>query len=199
MRVTTTSKQFADSKEAKGLGYIRAGFDQEAAAVVMARWAIFKTQFEHIFEIRRWLDRVLIRLMQKFASFTPDQPNSFKLSKEFAYFPQFMFHLRRSQFMQVFNCTPDETAFFRIILCRENVSNSVVMIQPSLVAYSLDGPARPVNLDSSAMNPNCILLMDTYFHCVVWLGSNISAWHGQGVQNQPGIVHPEPNNEMFIC
>jgi protein transport protein SEC23 len=73
-----------------------------------------------------------------------------------------MFHLRRSQFLQVkplrdrvvdpcdvqvFNSSPDETAFFRTVVLRESVTNTLVMIQPTLMAYSLDGPAAPVMLD----------------------------------------------------
>ena len=40
-------------------------------------------------------------------------PASFKLGEGFSIYPQFMFHLRRSQFLQVFNNSPDETAFYR--------------------------------------------------------------------------------------
>ena len=55
--------------------------------------------------------------------------------------------------------------------------------------YSLDGPCNAVVLDSSAMNANVIIFLDTYFHVVVWLGANIKAWHEQGVQNQPGYEY----------
>jgi protein transport protein SEC23 len=42
LRVTTLARQFADPKTEKGVQYIKAGFDQEAAAVIMARAAVFK-------------------------------------------------------------------------------------------------------------------------------------------------------------
>ena len=51
-----------------------------------------------------------------------------------------MFHFRRSHFMQVFNNSPDETIYYRNKLFREDVSQSLVMIQPILYAYSFDGP-----------------------------------------------------------
>lgn len=51
-----------------------------------------------------------------------------------------MFHFRRSHFMQVFNSSPDETIYYRNKLFREDVSNSLVMIQPILYCYSFDGP-----------------------------------------------------------
>lgn len=51
-----------------------------------------------------------------------------------------MFHLRRSQFLQVFNNSPDESAYYRNKLNREDVTQSLVMIQPILYAYSFNGP-----------------------------------------------------------
>ena len=89
------------------------GFDQEAAAVLMARHAAFKTDYEDSFDVLRWLDRTLLRITTKFGEYEKDQPGSFRLNEAFCMFPQFMFHLRRSQFLQVFNNSPDETAFFR--------------------------------------------------------------------------------------
>ena len=88
-------------------------FDQEAAAVSMARIAVFKSEMENGADVLRWLDRVLIRLCQRFAEFRKDDPNSFRLADNFSLYPQFIFHLRRSQFLQVFNNSPDETAYYR--------------------------------------------------------------------------------------
>lgn len=52
---------------------------------------------------------------QKFGEYHKDDPSSFRLNDTFSMFPQFMFHLRRSQFMQVFNNSPDETAYYRCV------------------------------------------------------------------------------------
>ena len=52
-------------------------------------------------DIMRWLDRSLIRLCAKFAQYEKDNPESFRLEQEFSMYPQYMFHLRRSQFLQV--------------------------------------------------------------------------------------------------
>ena len=185
LRVTTISKTFADLKTDQGLAYIRAGFDQEAAAVLITRLAVHKTLTEYTFDILRWVDRTLIRLVSKFASYKKDDPNTFRLSPEFSYYPQFMFHLRRSQFLQVFNSSPDETAFFRSIILRENVTNSLIMIQPTLMAYSLDGPAEPVILDVSSCAPNRILVLDTFFHLVIWYGDTIAKWQADGIHLKP--------------
>ena len=56
----------------------------------------------------------------------------------FAFF-QFMFHMRRSQFLQVFNNSPDETSYYRHILLREDITQSLIMIQPILYSYSFNG------------------------------------------------------------
>lgn len=185
LRVTTLARTFADPKTELGLNYLRAGFDQEGAAALMARYAVFKTKTDYTFDILRWLDRMLIRLVQKFGRYSPDDPSSFRLDNEMVYYPQFMFHLRRSQFLQVFNSSPDETAFFRTILIRENVSNSLVMIQPTLMAYSLDGPAEPVMLDVSSCQPTRILVLDTFFHFVIWYGDTIAKWRKDQIHLQP--------------
>jgi len=123
--------------------------------------------------------------VSKFAQYKQDDPESFRLSEEFAYYPQFMFHLRRSQFIQVFNSSPDETAFFRSILFRENVVNSLIMIYPSLTCYSLNGPAEAVQLDVNNLGPEKILLLDTFFHVVIWYGSTIEKWRKDNIHLKP--------------
>ena len=89
------------------------GFDQECAAALMARLAVFRGESEEAPDVLRWTDRMLIKLCQKFGEFRPEDPSSFRFSENFSLYPQFMFHLRRSQFLQVFNNSPDETAYYR--------------------------------------------------------------------------------------
>lgn len=36
-----------------------------------------------------------------------------------------------------------------MVFCREDVSNSLVMIQPSLICYSFQAPPQPVLLDAT--------------------------------------------------
>ena len=45
--------------------------------------------------------------------------------------------------------SPDEAAYNRLIFCREDVSNSLVMIQPSLICYYFSAPPQPVLLDAT--------------------------------------------------
>jgi len=79
-------------------------------------------------DVIRSLDRLLIKLVNRFADFKKDDPASFSLSKEFNIYPQFMFYLRRSQFLHTFNASPDESEYYRSVFLRENVSNSLVML-----------------------------------------------------------------------
>jgi protein transport protein SEC23 len=99
---------------------------KEAAAVVMARLATYKMEVEEDFDATRWLDRSLIRLAQRFAEFRKDDPTSFTLRPELSFYPQFMFNLRRSQFVQVFGNSPDETACYRTVLIRASVPDAMV-------------------------------------------------------------------------
>ncbi|KAK8941988.1 hypothetical protein KSP40_PGU020578 [Platanthera guangdongensis] len=138
------------------------------------------------FDPVRWLDRSLIRLCSKFGDYQKESPSSFSLSPRFSIFPQFVFNLRRSQFVQVFNNSPDETAYYRMILNRESVSSSVVMIQPSLISYSFNSGPEPVLLDVAAIAADRILLLDAYFTVVVFHGTSIAQWRIAGYQNQAG-------------
>eukprot|EP00249_Psilotum_nudum_P008068 c21021_g1_i1 orf=336-2687(+) len=182
LRVTTSARRWIDGAQ---LHELAAGFDQETAAAIVARLAVFKTQKEDVFDILRWLDRMLIRFSSKFGDYVKEDPASFRLSSNLSLYPQFIFYLRRSQFLQVFNNTPDETSFFRLMLNREGVVGSVIMIQPTLISYSFDGPPVAVLLDVSSIHPNCILLFDSYFYVVVHYGSVIAQWRNLGYQNDP--------------
>ncbi|KAF4519071.1 hypothetical protein B566_EDAN001663 [Ephemera danica] len=107
IRVTTITRNWADASTS--LHHISAGFDQECAAVLMARLAVFRAETDDGPDVLRW----------------------------------FMYHLRRSQFLQVFNNSPDETSFYRHMLMREDLTQSLVMIQPILYSYNFNGPPEP--------------------------------------------------------
>ncbi|XP_042027528.1 protein transport protein SEC23-like [Salvia splendens] len=180
LRVTTVTRSWVAGSED-----LVQGFDQEVAAVVMSRLASYKMEMEEGFDATRWLDRNLIRLCSKFGEYRKDDHASFTLNPCFSLFPQFMFNLRRSQFVQVFNNSPDETAYFRILLNRESISNAVVMIQPSLISYAFSSLPAPALLDVQSIAPDRILLLDSYFSVVIFHGMSIAQWRNMGCQNQP--------------
>merc|ERR1711973_552190 len=184
VRVTTIARNWADP--ATALPHIAASFDQEAAAVLMARMAAWRAEAtDEGADVLRWVDRMLIRLCQKFGEFNKDSPESFRLPDNFSLYPQFMFHLRRSQFIQVFNNSPDETTFYRHMLNREDLTQALIMVQPILYSYSFHGPPEPVLLDTSSIQPDRILLMDTFFQIVIYHGETIAQWRQAGYDKLP--------------
>ncbi|CAF0722708.1 unnamed protein product [Rotaria sp. Silwood1] len=183
IRVTTVTRNWIDA--ASNLPTMTASFDQECASVIMARIAVYRADTEEGADVLRWLDKMLIRLCQKFAIYEKDNPGSFQLTDTFTLYPQFMYHLRRSQFLQVFNNSPDETAFYRHYLLVEDLTQCLVMIQPILYAYSFNGPPEPVLLDSSSILPDRILLMDTFYHILIYHGETIAQWVKAGYQDLP--------------
>jgi protein transport protein SEC23 len=182
LRVMTVARRWAESAAAHD---IVSGFDQEACALLMARVSTFRVEHEETFDLLRWLDRTLIRVGSKFGEYAKDSPETFRMPGPFAIYPQFMFNLRRSQFLQTANNTPDETAFYRLMMGRETVLNSLVMIQPTLTAYTFTGEPTPVLLDVASIQPDCILLLDTFFMIVVHSGSTIGEWRKAGYQELP--------------
>uniref|UniRef100_A0A4W5N4Z0 Protein transport protein SEC23 n=1 Tax=Hucho hucho TaxID=62062 RepID=A0A4W5N4Z0_9TELE len=183
IRVTTVARNWADAQSQ--IQHIESSFDQEASAVVMARLGVFRAESEEGPDVLRWLDRQLIRLCQKFGQFNKDDPTSFKLSESLSLYPQFMFHLRRSPFLQVFNNSPDECSYYRHHFVRQDLTQSLIMIQPILYSYSFHGPPEPVLLDSGSILPDRILLMDTFFQLVIYHGETIAQWRKAGYQEQP--------------
>ncbi|KAJ1540496.1 GTPase-activating protein [Saccharomyces cerevisiae] len=130
-------------------------------------------------------DRTLIKLCQKYADYNKDDPQSFRLAPNFSLYPQFTYYLRRSQFLSVFNNSPDETAFYRHIFTREDTTNSLIMIQPTLTSFSMEDDPQPVLLDSISVKPNTILLLDTFFFILIYHGEQIAQWRKAGYQDDP--------------
>jgi hypothetical protein len=59
---------------------------------------------------------------------------------------------------------------YRHMLMREDVTQSLIMIQPILYSYSFNGPPEPVLLDTNSIQPDRILLMDTFFQILIFHG-----------------------------
>ncbi|KAI3495086.1 hypothetical protein L1887_37232 [Cichorium endivia] len=155
------------------------GFDQEAAVVVMARQVSFKMETEAEFDPIRWLDKSLIHLCSHFGDYQKDNPylhSSYRL-----------FLSSYSTCDALNSYSPDETAYFRMVMNREDVANSVVMIQPLLITYAFNCKAEPALLDVASIAPDRILLLDSYFTIVVFHGSTIAQWRKTGCQNEPEL------------
>lgn len=72
-----------------------------------------------------------------------------------------------------------------MLLNRESISNSVVMIQPSLISYCFNSLPEPVLLDVASIAADRILLLDSYFSVVIFHGMTIAQWRNMGYHKQP--------------
>jgi protein transport protein SEC23 len=61
IRVTTVARNWVDATV--NMNQISYSFDQECAAVLMARIAIFRAETDNGHDVLRWLDRMLIKLV----------------------------------------------------------------------------------------------------------------------------------------
>ena len=110
-------------------------FDEEAAIVMLGRMAAKKAEIEDPMEVKKWVDRILLKFAVKFAHFHKNDRNSFRFPNSMKHFPQFIYHLRRSTFINPFGYPPDQAVYVKTCLMRESIPNCMVMIQPALIRY----------------------------------------------------------------
>eukprot|EP00916_Digyalum_oweni_P015999 GHVL01026248.1.p1 GENE.GHVL01026248.1~~GHVL01026248.1.p1 ORF type:complete len:439 (-),score=135.98 GHVL01026248.1:522-1838(-) len=132
-------------KYAYNIKDIYIGFDQEVAVVILCRIIIIKLLYNDIYNIIKYIDNILIKLTRLFSNYNKNDINTIILYQEYINFPQFIYHLRRSNLLQIFNTSPDETAFYRTVILSENTVNSLIIIQPALLEYSFES----INITSS--------------------------------------------------
>lgn len=63
MRVFNDCNIFSWADASINIHHISAGFDQEAAAVLMARMVVYRAESDEGPDVLRWVDRMLIRLV----------------------------------------------------------------------------------------------------------------------------------------
>ncbi|ANZ74501.1 BA75_01504T0 [Komagataella pastoris] len=186
LKVTTLAKPILQQSQES---LIAEYFDQEAAVVLISRQMIDKMVKDNSTEVIRELDKILVELCKKFGSYQKNDAQSFRLGAKFSLFPQFLYHLRRSQFMQVFNNSPDETTFYRHSILTEDTFNSLIMIQPTLTAYEINQEPQPIFLDSMSITADRILLLDTFFQIVIYHGETIVQWREAKYQEQEEFAY----------
>jgi len=76
--------------------------------------------------------------------------------------------------------------FFSHALNEQDVNNSLIMIQPTLMSYTFDTPPMPVLLDSVSIKHDVVLLLDTFFHILIFHGELVAQWQNQGYQDKEG-------------
>ncbi|KIK15248.1 hypothetical protein PISMIDRAFT_16651 [Pisolithus microcarpus 441] len=135
-RVTTVARNCAET----GSSRTAASFDEGATAALIARIAVFKGEINDSPDVLYWLDRMLIRLCQKFADYR-------KLNEE-------------------------------------DVNNSLMTIQLTLVLYTFDVPLQPALLDSVSIKADALLLWDAFFHILIFHGKTVTQWRKVGHRDQ---------------
>lgn len=202
MRLRITTIPLGVVADSDGMA-LEAGFDQEAAVVAIARnavdklranfYAVTRTSYDHS-DVVKHMDKLLVDFCTRFAVYQKNVVDLFRLTSAYAMLPQFIYHLRRSPFIRVFNNSPDETSFVRHVLMQEDLSNLLIMVQPTLVSYNIDtyeegSEPEPVLLDSMSLAANTILLLDTFFHILIYHGSTVAQWRKADYHNTEGYEH----------
>ncbi|KAK4700398.1 protein transport protein SEC23, partial [Phenoliferia sp. Uapishka_3] len=119
-------------------------------------------------------------------------------------YPQFMFHLRRSQFLQVFNNSPDETAFYQRQQLPRHDPAHADDLRPRPTRRR-DQPAEAALLDSVSIRPDTVILLNTFFHIVIFHGDTVSQWRKAGYHEQEGyenlatlLAEPQEDAQMSL-
>jgi protein transport protein SEC23 len=130
MRVATKATYWADANTRPEA----LGFSSTAAGIVLARWLAYEaSRGANARELSTWLDRQLVSLTQRAASFKEGDADSVVLPGELAALPELVFHMRRSTFLNYFGDAPDVTVFYRSLLFR---CAPLPVLQPTIVCYN---------------------------------------------------------------
>jgi protein transport protein SEC23 len=202
LRVTTFQKSFGSCHREE----FKKGFDQEAAITTVARIAVNMAEADEHKEIMKWLDRKLIQLYARFGDYTKNNINTFSIGDEFNLYPQFIYYLRKSNFVSKFATSVDECAYWRSGLMKESIGNVLVMIQPTLYEYDPEvAEPNAVPCDTTSMRSDIILLVDTFYNVIIWHGNTIAEWIKAGYDEDPNFEHfahtlkmPHEDMQVFV-
>lgn len=179
LRVTTFSRMFTDDRTR-----VIASFDQEAACVFQARAFLMKS-YLNILDFESAIDKALIRFIRRYGTFVRDNPDSVTLPDSMSYYPNFMYFFRRSLLVQKDGISNDESTYFRILLYKLKTEDAIKMIKPSLISFHYQGDINPVELDTTSLNPECMLVLDTFHNVLFWKGKYVENWINEGLDKQP--------------
>lgn len=57
------------------------------------------------------------------------------------------------------------------------------------MSYATDLTPQPVLLDSVSIKPEAVLLLDTFFHILIFHGETVAQWRKAGYHEQEGYEH----------
>jgi protein transport protein SEC23 len=181
-RTRVTTHEFTCTND---LQILASGFDQEATAVLLARKTLKTIETQSSQEALHQLDKSVIQITKIFGTMGT---NRIQLPDNFVLFPQFMYHFRKSQFLEVLNEEADYLACIRFFINREPTETCMLLIQPQLTRYDMHGPPHAVALDGSSIQDDAILLLDSFFTIIINYGYTIVIWRRQDYHHKPGYA-----------
>lgn len=177
-RITTFSRMFSRDKSKMDMS-----FDQEAACVFQAR-AFISKGFQNVMDFESAIDKNLIRFTKRYGTYEKGNPESVFLPDSMSYYPNFMFFFRRSLLVQKDGVSQDESAYFRILIYKLRTSEAIKMIKPALIAFHYQGDITPVELDINSLNPESLLVLDSFHNILLWRGEYVSNWIKEGLHEK---------------
>lgn len=66
------------------------------------------------------------------------------------------------------------------------------------MSYRPEQDPEPTLLDSVSIAPDVVLLLDTFFHVLIWHGETVAAWRKAGYHEQEGYEHIKEQIEKPI-
>ena len=66
-----------------------------------------------------------------------------------------------------------------------DLTDSLCMIQPTLMSYTFNAEPTPALLDVGSIGADKILMLDTFFYIIIFHGDTVAQWRKAGYQTQP--------------
>lgn len=182
-----------------------ASFDYKAWMILLTRLLINKIDsslgYGDFKTVVKQADSILIRLLHYFGGISVDKYNDgsfnpyenimsyYKINENFERLPSLMYNLRRNpQLINIFNSSPDETAYYHYWFLKANVESSILMIEPRFILIDEKGGFDSVQSDSNILtipsSENKVLVMDSIFNIIIYYYSN------------KFVLHPSDNEEL---
>ncbi|KAI5169842.1 protein transport protein SEC23 [Pancytospora epiphaga] len=177
-RVTTFSRLFSADKNR-----VYSSFDQTTACVFQAR-AFIEKKYKTVLDFESAIDKNLIRFTKRYGTFEKGNSASLFLPDSMSYFPNFMFFFRRSLLVQKDGISHDESAYFKLLLHKLRPAEAIKMIKPVLISFHYQGDVVPAELDTSSLDPESILVLDSFHNVLLWKGAYVSNWIKEGLHEK---------------
>ncbi|KAK6455132.1 ScSEC23 cytoplasmic GTPase-activating protein-like protein [Scheffersomyces xylosifermentans] len=181
-------------------------FDQECWVLLLARLLINKIDttlgYEKFDDLVKLMDKIVIKLLYNFGGLSlkvnhniqDSNPYSrlqqiYEVNEHFRFVPSLVYNLRKNaNLINVFNSSPDETAYYHSWFLRLSHLSSITVIQPKLYKFN-DADAIEIPLDTSCMEypGGTIIILDTKFTITIFLITG---------ENSKMNLHPSNNDDL---